>query len=53
MHDATIEHPFKIWTQTTYDWNMMKRIKLSSRQETLMIEQPGSLRKVEKKNWEK
>ena len=23
-----IEHPFKIWTQTTYDWNLMKRIQV-------------------------
>ena len=28
MHDANIEHPFKIWTQTTYDWNLMKRIQV-------------------------
>ena len=27
MHDANIEHPFKIWIQATYDWNIMKRIK--------------------------
>ena len=28
MHDANIEHPFQIWTQTTYDWNLMKRIQV-------------------------
>ena len=28
MHDANIEHSFKIWTQTTYDWNLMKRIQV-------------------------
>ena len=28
MRDANIDHPFKIWTQTTYDWNLMKRIQV-------------------------
>ena len=50
MHDANIEHPFKIWTQTTYDWNLMKRIQVIIKTRNTHDWATRLIKKSEKKN---
>ena len=50
MHDANIEHPFKIWTQTTYDWNLMKSIQVIIKTRNSHDWATRLIKKSEKKN---